>query len=184
LVVHIHYMHISLTSPSMNDIELLILHGPPGAGKTSVAQTMSELLRQHDIANAVIDMDYLAKIYPRTYIGIMYKNLASIWPNYEALGSIKIIIPTYLQKGEYEIVTTAAPAKITQVCEVLAPTDILEQRIKVREKRDFQIKLHLDYLYQYASNGPSKSQISFRINNHGKSKEETAMEILQKASWL
>lgn len=168
----------------MNDIELLILHGPPGAGKTSVSQTMSELLRQHDVANAVIDMDYLAKIYPRTHISIMYKNLASIWPNYEAIGSIKVIIPTYLQKGEYEIVTQAAPAKITQVCEVLAPIEVLEERIKEREKREFQIKLHLDYLHQYPSNGPAKDQITFQVTNHDKSKENTAMEILQKADWL
>lgn len=168
----------------MSDVELLILHGPPGAGKTSVAQTMSEILRQRDIANAVIDMDYLAKIYPRKHIGIMYKNLASIWPNYEAIGGIKIIIPTYMQVGEYEIITEAAPAKSTQVCEVLAPTSVLEERIKEREKREFQIKLHLDYLYQYDSNGPTKEQITFTVTNHNKTKEETALEILQKAGWI
>jgi ABC-type multidrug transport system ATPase subunit len=168
----------------MNKIELLILHGPPGSGKTSISQTMSKLLRQHDIAHAVIDLDYLAKIHPRKHIGIMYKNLDSIWPNYQAIGDMKIIIPTYLQKGEFEIVTTAAPAYKTQVCEVLAPVEILEERIKEREKTDFQVKLHLDYLYQYPSNGPDKNQIDFQVTNHNQSKEQTAMEILQKASWI
>lgn len=168
----------------MNDIELLILHGPPGAGKTSIAQAMSELLRQQDIANAVIDMDYLAKIYPRKHIGIMYKNLASIWPNYKSIGNLKVIIPTYMQIGEYEIVTSAAPAKKTQVCEILAPINILEERIKAREKREFQIKLHLDYLYQYASNGPTPEQISFQVSNHNKNKEQSALEIIQKAGWM
>jgi len=168
----------------MNKIELLILHGPPGSGKTTISQTASELLRQHDIANAVIDLDYLAKIYPRKHVGIMYRNLASIWPNYEEIGTIKIIIPTYLQKGELEIVTNAAPANKTQVCEVLAPIEVLEERIKAREKRAFQIKLHLDYLHQYDSNGPSKEQIDFQVINHGKSKEQAALELLRKVGWI
>jgi hypothetical protein len=168
----------------MSDIELLILHGPPGAGKTSISQTMSELLRQQDTANAIIDLDYLAKIYPRKYVGIMYKNLASIWPNYQEIGNIKVIIPTYLQKDELEIVMSAAPANRTQVCEVLAPMEVLEERIKAREKREFQIRLHLDYLYQYSHNGPNREQIAFQATNHDKTKEQTAVEILQKANWL
>lgn len=168
----------------MNDIELLILHGPPGAGKTSVSQTMAELLRQRDIAHAVIDLDYLAKIHPCRHIGIMYKNLAAMWPNYQAINTIKVIIPTYLQKGELETVMQAAPAKHTQVCEVLAPTKVLEERIKAREKREFQIKLHLDYLHQYTDNGPTPEQINFHVSNHDKTKEQTALEIMQKAGWI
>lgn len=168
----------------MNKVELLILHGPPGSGKTSIAQTASELLRKHDIANAVIDLDYLAKIYPRKHIGIMYKNLASIWPNYREVGTIKIIIPTYLQKGELEIVTNAAPASKIQVCEVLAPVEVLEERIKAREKQAFRLKLHLDYLRQYDGNGPDKEQIDFQVINHGKSIEQTTLELLQKVGWI
>ena len=175
---------INSYSENMKNTELLILHGPPGSGKTSIAQTMSELLRQKDITNAIIDLDYLAKIYPRKYIGIMYKNLTAIWPNYAEVESIKVIIPTYLQKGELEIVMNAAPAEKTQVCEVLAPIEILEERIKAREKREFQIKLHLDYLYQYEGNGPDKKQISFQVINYSKTKAQTATEILQKAGWI
>jgi len=168
----------------MKNTELLILHGPPGSGKTTIAQAMIELLRQKNVANAVIDLDYLAKIYPRKYIGIMYKNLRAIWPNYTEIENIKVIIPTYLQKGELEIVMDAAPAEKTQVCEVLAPIKVLEDRIKVREKREFQVKLHLDYLYQYKDNGPDKKQITFQVINHDKTEEETATEILQEAGWL
>jgi broad-specificity NMP kinase len=168
----------------MNEIELLILHGPPGAGKTSIAQTMSEILRQQNIVHAVIDLDYLAKIHPRKYIGIMYRNLASIWPNYLEISDVKVIIPTYLQKGELEVVMNAAPAKQTQVCEMLAPKDVLEERIKAREKSEFQIELHLNYLHQYDGSGPEKNQVSFQISNHNKTKEQTSIEILQQAKWI
>ncbi len=167
----------------MNDIEILILHGPPAAGKTSLAATMAAQLRQKDVKHAVIDMDYLAKIYPRSLIDIMYTNLASIWPNYENLGNIKIIIPTYLQKGELEIVMSAAPAKKTVVCEVTAPIEELERRISAREQDETYRKLHLDYLHKYPENGPLPNQIDFRVVNHGKTQDEAVFEILGNAGW-
>lgn len=167
----------------MNNIELLILHGPPAAGKTSLAATLSALLRKKEVKHAVIDMDYLAKIYPRSLLDIMYTNLASIWPNYEKLGDIKVIVPTYLQKGELEIVTGAAPAEKTIVCEVTAPTEILEDRIVNREKDEIYQKLHLDYLHKYPENGPSPSQIDFQVINHTKTQDETALEIIHHVGW-
>jgi hypothetical protein len=114
----------------------------------------------------------------------MYKNLSSIWPNYVALGDIKIIIPTYLQKGELEIVMNAAPAKKTVVCEVTAPMEELERRILAREKDSTYRKLHLDYLHNYPHNGPLRSQIDFQVVNHLKTKEDSATEILNYTGWL
>lgn len=166
-----------------NNIEVLILHGPPAAGKTSLSVALASHLRKKEVTHAVIDMDYLAKIYPRSLIDIMYTNLASIWPNYVNLGGIKIIIPTYLQKGELEIVMNAAPAKRTVVCEVTAPVQELEQRIIAREKDEVYRKLHLSYLHKYPENGPSPDQIDFQVINHGKTQDETALEILQNLGW-
>ena len=114
----------------------------------------------------------------------MYRNLASIWPNYLEISGVKVIIPTYLQKGELEVVMNAAPAKQTQICEMLAPKDVLEERIKAREKSEFQIELHLNYLHQYDGSGPEKNQVSFQISNHNKTKEQTSIEILQQAKWI
>jgi cellulose biosynthesis protein BcsQ len=162
-----------------NDLKVLILHGPPAAGKTSLAATLAAFLRKKEVKHAVIDMDYLAKIYPRDLIDIMYINLASIWPNYVNLGDIKIIIPTYLQKGELEIVMNAAPAKKTIACEVTAPMEELERRIAAREQDEVYRKLHLNYLHKYPENGPLPGQIDFQVINHRKTQDETALEILQ-----
>jgi guanylate kinase len=167
----------------MNNIELLILHGPPGAGKTSIASTMAKLLRDYDVKHTVIDMDYLAKIYPLNLIGIMYKNLAAIWPNYVELGDIKVIMPTYLQKGELEIVMSAAPAMKTIVCEVTAPAAELKRRISIRETDDAQRERHLNYLYDYSNNGPKKEQIDFQVINHNITEERAADDIIKRVGW-
>lgn len=41
-----------------------MLHRSPDSGKTTLSQSMAELLRAADTANAVIDLDDLSKIYP------------------------------------------------------------------------------------------------------------------------
>ncbi len=105
----------------MNTIDLLILQGPPAADKSSIAKEIAKELRSREIMHAIIELDDLAKIYPLSHLDIMYKNLAAMWPNYTSLGGIKVIIPTYLQTGEREIVLEAAPAERTTICEVTVP---------------------------------------------------------------
>ncbi|ULR47914.1 AAA family ATPase [Streptomyces deccanensis] len=35
----------------MRDIDVLVLHGSPGAGKTTLARAVSEILREADLAH-------------------------------------------------------------------------------------------------------------------------------------
>ncbi len=48
----------------MNNVEVLIIHGSPGSGKTTFAGAVSEILRQANISHAVIDPDEISKIFP------------------------------------------------------------------------------------------------------------------------
>jgi deoxyadenosine/deoxycytidine kinase len=48
--------------PSQN-IPVLVITGPVGVGKTTVATALSELLCQADLAHAVIDLDWLRWCY-------------------------------------------------------------------------------------------------------------------------
>ena len=168
----------------MNSLDLLILHGPPAAGKSSIARAMAGTLREHDIPHAVIEMDDLARIYPLSHIGIMYKNLAAIWPNYVALGAMKIIIPTYLQKGEYETVCAAAPAQRTTLCEVTAPTADLQARIVKRERDEATIQLLTNYLIGYPENRTPDQLVDFKVANFETTAEEVARDILMQVEWV
>lgn len=64
-------------------VELIIISGRSGSGKTSVAFEMCEQLRQHNIPHANIDTDYLDDIWPEEEgPDLFLKNLAAIWSNY------------------------------------------------------------------------------------------------------
>lgn len=168
----------------MNSIDLLILHGPPTAGKSSLAQTIARELRNRDVRHAIIELDDLAKIYPLDLLEIMYKNLAAIWPNYEALGEIKIIIPTYLQAGEREIVLGAAPAKRITLCEVTVPTVELKDRVLRREPDEARQQRLLQYIDEYPNNRTPDEFIDFKVSNFNRATEEVAEDIIKQLGWV
>lgn len=168
----------------MNSIDLLILDGPPAVGKSSIAKAMAEKLKACDICHAVIEMDELARVFPSSLMEVMYKNLAAIWPNYEVLGDIKIIIPTYMQAGELELVADAAPAKRTTICEVVAPYEESVERITKREINEADRQRHIDYIKGYSANKTPEDHITFRVINSARSVEDAAQEILDKLGWL
>jgi predicted kinase len=167
----------------MNNIDLLILHGPPGAGKSTLAKAIATHLKKDKLRHVVIELDDLANIYPLSLKGIMYKNLAAIWPNYVGLGDIKIIIPTYLQLNELEIIKNIAPAKNFSVCEITAPKLELQRRITEREPSEDLRKRLLGYIDDFAVNSPEDKFINFKISNHNKNAENIAFEIIQKSNW-
>ena len=168
----------------MNSIDLLILDGPPAVGKSSVAKAIAEKLKASGIRHAVIEMDELARVFPSTLMGVMYKNLAAIWPNYEAMGDIKIVIPTYMQAGELELVVAAAPAKRTTICEVTTPYEESVERILKRETNDADRQRHIDYVKGHSANRTPEEHIDFRVMNSARPIEDTAQEVLDTLSWL
>jgi adenylylsulfate kinase-like enzyme len=96
----------------VNVVEVLVLHGAPGSGKTTLARAMAELLRAADVANAVIDLDDLSKIYPDPGRSFACDNLNAMWPNYAAVPQLKVVIPSVIaDEQEREQLRAAVPAR-------------------------------------------------------------------------
>ncbi len=73
-------------------IKVLLIAGRSGVGKTTVSYEVSEQLRIHDVAHALVDGDNLDAVYPQpTGSDLTEANLAAIWRNYRSLGHDKLI---------------------------------------------------------------------------------------------
>jgi len=88
--------------PSNVRVPVLLLTGPVGVGKTSVAESLSGLLTAERIPHALANMDWLRYLYPmaendpyNTALGL--RNLAAIWPNYHAAGARCLITTTVVE---------------------------------------------------------------------------------------
>lgn len=89
----------------MPDVPVLVVTGPVGVGKTTVALAASELLDQRGISHALVDADWLRWRYPRsshdpfeTALGL--RNLAAVWANYRAAGAGRLILADVMESRE------------------------------------------------------------------------------------
>ncbi|MFD6045159.1 hypothetical protein ACFWG7_28120 [Streptomyces koyangensis] len=71
--------------------EMLLTGGRSGVGRSAVGQEVAVLLREADVAHAVIEGDLLDQVHPappddRWRTEITRANLAALWSTYAALG--------------------------------------------------------------------------------------------------
>ncbi len=76
----------------LTPVKVLLLAGRSGVGKTTVSYEVSEQLRTHNVAHALVDGDNLDAVYPQSEGSALPEaNLTSIWRNYRALGHDRLI---------------------------------------------------------------------------------------------
>lgn len=121
-------------------VAVLIVSGPPGAGKSRVAEAVSELLTDRGTANALFEMDALRAAYPRPThdpygAALGYRNLAAIWPNYAERGIGHIVVADVIEtRADVEAYREAIPGADVRIANLVASTETLHRRLKQRER--------------------------------------------------
>jgi len=168
----------------LNNAEVLILHGSPGSGKSTLSGAIAEQLRQADIAHAVIDLDELNIIYPNQERAFSRNNLKAIWPNYTTVPNLKVIIPTVIaDTADYHALRDAMPTDTFIICELTAPRSVLEDRVTAREPNEYWQQRLIKWVDVFHQRDASQKYGDFQVTTHDKSIEDTAKEIIQKAGW-
>src|SRR5581483_6061208 len=78
-------------------IPMMIITGPIGAGKTSVASEVSALLERAAVPHAFMEIDSLRSCYPRPPHDpfnnlLAMRNLTAIWANCREAGAERLIV--------------------------------------------------------------------------------------------
>src|SRR5215467_13125610 len=120
-------------------VPVLVVTGPPGVGKTTVAAEVSEQLDQAGVAHAFVDVDSLRWCYPRLAhdrfrIGLAMQNLAAVWVNFQAAGATSLMLADVVESRE-ELVRyqAAVPGADVLVVRLHATQAALAARLGQRE---------------------------------------------------
>lgn len=124
----------------MNGYEVLLIGGPAGVGKSSVAWEISAQLEARDVAHCMVEGDTLDQVHPappgdphRTHI--TERNLAAIWANYAALGQRRLVYCNTVSILEAPMIIRAMGDPATRATCVLltASHDVVRARLAQRE---------------------------------------------------
>lgn len=170
-------------------VKVLLITGTVGAGKTSLAREVGELLRTGAVTSAVIDLDALSHVSPgeggdRFNSRFVVRNLEALWPNYEALGVGHLVLARFIASGE-ELARyrEAVPRAAFTVCRVTAPPEIVRRRLRERERgvaRQFLLDLSGTLEEEIDTAGVEDFTVH---NGDGRSITDLAREVLARAGW-
>ena len=113
--------------------------GPVGAGKSTAAGALSDLLEQADVPHAMIDMDHLRWVYPRPpddrfNARLGHRNLAAVSAAYRAAGArvlvLADVVETLADRANYE---RAIPDARVVIVRLRVPPKRIAERLQGRD---------------------------------------------------
>ena len=168
-------------------VQLLVITGSMGSGKSAVLAEASDVLTLHDIPHAAIDVDSL-------FLGhipsapsndeVMYANLRSVCSNYASVGVQRFILARALEtRAQLELCREITSAADTTVCRLAASLETLRHRVKARESGALQ----QEFVARVAELNSILDRArleDFTVANENRPLSEVALEVLLKAGWI
>jgi hypothetical protein len=167
-------------------VQVLIITGTMGTGKTTVLLEASDILSAAGIIHAAIDLDMLGTSYLPDVSAdeLMFRNLASVWSNYQAAGIRRLLLAEAVESREdLNRIRAAVPDAQIVICRLLAGIAIAEERIRTRETGMLQHKFvaRVGELEKLLDNAHFED---FSITNDHAPITHVAREMLTRAEWM
>ncbi len=169
-------------------IPLLIVTGPVGVGKTTVAYEVAKLLAAAELPHACIDMDTLRSCYPaptgdRFNVALGLRNLAAVWANCRATGAAYLIVADVIEAREaLQGYREAVPGAVITVVRLRATLSTLTGRVTRREvgsSRDW----HLIRAAELAAQMDRDQVEDVVVDTDGRTIAAIAREVVERSGW-
>jgi Cdc6-like AAA superfamily ATPase len=164
----------------------LLIGGRSGVGKTTVSYEVSELLRRHDIAHALVDGDNLDAVYPNVDgPALAEANLAALWRNYRALGHCRLIYVNTVSVLEADMIRRALGDGEVGITGILLTADdaTARERLGLREIGS-TLDVHLERSARAARHlEATASGAVHRVATDDRPVGEIAAEIVRLTGW-
>jgi hypothetical protein len=170
-------------------VPVLLLTGPVGVGKSTVAHEASGLLSDAKVAHALVDLARVGACWPAPPDDpwnerLAHRNLACMWSNFRAAGAERLLLCRVLEaRSLLRHIVAAVPGAEITVVRLCAPLQVLQERIRAREAgRDPDWYLEAA---AYLAEAMERSAVEdYCIDNVGRSAHEVAEQALRLAGWL
>ncbi len=173
-----------------DEVPVVVVTGTIGAGKSTVAALMSEILHERGIRHALIEVDWLGEVYPAPDPANPYNNdlamqmLATLWPQYLDADITRAIITMTLEnQQELDDLVAAVDSPPVTVVRLTASVATRKERIAAREHgylRDLfgekteDIDAKMD---RYALG-------DVIVDNDDRAPLDSAREVLERIGWI
>lgn len=174
-----------MTRQNRKIVPVLNIIGPVGIGKSTTAGAISEVLEyDYKLPHAVVDLDDVRRSYPAPSddpfnMDLGFKNLAVVWENYQAAGSLCLIIPSVMESKEnLDRIRTSVRGADIFVVRLVASMETNHARIRSREKTVDSLNWHLQRSTQLAKELSEKKLENLIVDTEGKQPMEIGREII------
>lgn len=171
-------------------VPTILVTGPVGVGKSTVAEAMGYLLLDEKIAHGNVDLDQLTACYPRpadddvwgSNLGLA--NLAALWRNYERAGARRLIINRVIEaRSELDGYRRAVPGADILIARLRATPKTLRARVRQRA-RGMSTEWQLARAVELAAQMDKDPFEDLLIETDGRDVSTIAREVLRRAGWL
>jgi len=166
----------------------LLITGSVGAGKTSVAELVGELLAEAEVPHAVIDLDWLRNTWPsppgdRFNLAMVLRNLGDVARNFLDAGAVRLVlagvVETHADLDRYRA-TIGVPLA---VCRLRVPLPVLHARLNRRHDDDNSLRWHLDRSGELDAILEAVGLEDFSIEASGLTAHEVAEAVIAGSGW-
>lgn len=171
-------------------VPTIIVTGPVGVGKTTVADEMGYALRDAQVPHATIDFDRLRACYPRppeddrwgNKIGLT--NLAAVWKNYRAAGARRLLVASVIEeRSDLDGFREAVPGADILVVRLRATPETLQARVRKRS-HGTGIEWDLNRAVELAALMDAQSVEDILIETEGREPTTIAHDLLRRTGWI
>jgi hypothetical protein len=169
-------------------VPVLLVTGPVGVGKSTVASEAARLLRDADVPHALVDLAWIGACWPAPADDpwnerLTHRNLACMWFNFHAVGADRLILARVLEHRSLLCrIAEAVPGAAVTVVRLQAPLAVLQARIRAREGSDpgwfLEAAVHTAKVLEQAR------VEDHLVDNADRPPAEVAEEVLRLLGWL